>query len=440
MARHHPSRSAQTRGHVLVAVGLAAMLALPVGTPALELEANAADGSVAKSSRGMKVTLKGPQTAAPGGVVKLKGSVKRSGKPLGNARVKIQVLPAATPTPSNVASEQASRQSPTRWTRLGRSKPTTKANGKFRTRVKIPEAARSLRLRAVVVKPSRSRVISSRKIRIRVVSEVPGVPPTTPSPPRKPAAQAPDPVPTTSPPEELVPDPVPTTSPPEERVPDPVPTTSPPEELVPDPESPGTPAEPTEPEGKRTVLLIPGYGGVAVQLEAPSRWLAQRDVESEVIYIGDGLGDLREYAEIVETRAEEIIASGAPAPDLIGYSAGGLTARTAFSNQPQSFRKIVTLASPHQGTWAAVFAGLLGDCPIGCQQMQPGSDLLESFPEPQRPADWLSVWSQDDEAILPAITVAESTTAIGVWTFLVAQSPVTLPEMRVAASTTTVGG
>ncbi len=365
------------------------MLALPVGTRALDSQAHAADGSVAKISRGLKVTLKAPRTAAPGDVVRLKGSVKRGRKPLANARVKIQVSPAARPTPSKVGGEQANGKSSVRWARLGRSKPATHANGKFRTRVKIPEAAGSLRLRAVLVKPSRSRVISSRKIRIRVVSEVPGVPPTAPLPQRKPAAQAPDPVPTKPPPEE--------------RVPDPVPTKSPPDEVAPDPESPDTPAELPESEtGERTVLLVPGYGGVAVQLEALSRWLAQRDVKSEVIYIGDGLGDLREYAEMVERRAAEIIASGAPAPDLIGYSAGGITARAAFTNQPQSFRKIVTLASPHQGTWAAVFAGLLGDCPIGCQQMQPGSDLLESFPEPQRPADWLSVWSQDDEAILPA--------------------------------------
>ncbi len=185
---------------------------------------------------------------------------------------------------------------------------------------------------------------------------------------------------------------------------EPEPTATAPDEVESEPEPTATAPDEVEPEpeGDRTVLLVPGYGGVAVQLEALSRWLAQRDVESEVIYIGDGLGDLREYAEIVETRAAEIIASGAPAPDLIGYSAGGLTARTAFTNQPQSFRKIVTLASPHQGTWAAVLAGLFGDCPIGCQQMQPGSDLLESFPEPQRPADWLSVWSQDDEAIVPS--------------------------------------
>lgn len=34
--------------------------------------------------------------------------------------------------------------------------------------------------------------------------------------------------------------------------------------------------------------------------------------------------------------------------------------------------------------------------------MQPGSDLLDSLPDPQRPSDWLSVWSQNDEAIVPA--------------------------------------
>ena len=348
---------------------------LALGAIALGPEANAAEGSVTKSPRGPKVMLKAPRAAAPGDVVRLKGSVKKGRKPLSNARVKIHVSTAATPMQPSVGSEEIGGRTSNRWITFGRSKTATKANGKFRTRVKLPEAVSGVRLRAVLVKPSPSKVISSRTIRIRISPEAPGAAPAAPLPRERPNTQAPDRVPPAS-------------------VPD---------GIEPEPGSPEAPTEPTEPESKeRTVLLVPGYGGVAVQLEALSRWLAQRDVESEVIYIGDGLGDLREYAEIVEARAAEIIASGAPAPDLIGYSAGGLTARTAFTNQPQSFRKIVTLASPHQGTWTAVFAGIAGNCPIGCQQMQPGSDLLGSFPEPQRPTDWLSVWSQDDEAILPA--------------------------------------
>ena len=44
---------------------------------------------------------------------------------------------------------------------------------------------------------------------------------------------------------------------------------------------------------------------------------------------------------------------------------------------------------------------LVNACPTACKQLQPDSELIESFPEPERPQDWLSIWSEDDETIRP---------------------------------------
>lgn len=156
---------------------------------------------------------------------------------------------------------------------------------------------------------------------------------------------------------------------------------------------------PETPQG--TVLLIPGYGGGTGQLSRLAGWLDEQGMQAEIIDIDDGEGDLREYAQLVETRAAELIAAGQPPPDLIGYSAGGVTARAAYSDQPELFRRVITLASPHQGTGVAVLGELVNACPTACKQLQPDSELLASFPEPQRPQDWLSIWSEDDETIRP---------------------------------------
>lgn len=154
-----------------------------------------------------------------------------------------------------------------------------------------------------------------------------------------------------------------------------------------------------QPQG--TVLLIPGYGGGTEQLDALSRQLQLKGVQSEVIAIGDGEGDLRDYAGIVEARARQLVAAGQTPPDLVGYSAGGITARVATADDPELFRKVVTLGTPHNGTTTADAGALIGQCPKACQQLRTDSDLIESLPPVTYPGDWLSVWSDTDAVIRP---------------------------------------
>lgn len=150
-----------------------------------------------------------------------------------------------------------------------------------------------------------------------------------------------------------------------------------------------------------TALLIPGYGGGTRQLDELSRELRVTGIRSEVVAIGDGEGDLRDYAGIVEARARQLVEAGQPAPDLVGYSAGGITARVADSDDPALFRRIVTLGTPHNGTTTADAGALIGQCPKTCEQLRTGSDLIEGLPPVAYPGDWLSVWSDTDEVIRP---------------------------------------
>lgn len=150
------------------------------------------------------------------------------------------------------------------------------------------------------------------------------------------------------------------------------------------------------------ILLVPGYGGGTAEVAALASSLRQQGLTPQVIDIGDGTGDLADYASLVQQVARDATAAGEPAPDIIGFSAGGVVARVAATGDPQRFRRIVTLASPHAGTSTAELGALFAECPTACQQLRPDSELLSALPEPPYPLDWLSVWSDTDPVIRPA--------------------------------------
>lgn len=152
------------------------------------------------------------------------------------------------------------------------------------------------------------------------------------------------------------------------------------------------------------VLLVPGYGGGTSEIDRLADALNAEGLRTRTLDVGDGTGDLQEYAEQLRQEARAAVAAGEPAPDVIGFSAGGVVARIAATADPDGFRRVVTLASPHAGTAAAELGALFAECPTACQQLRPDSPLLQSLPEPRYPTDWLSVWSDSDPVIRPPVS------------------------------------
>lgn len=177
------------------------------------------------------------------------------------------------------------------------------------------------------------------------------------------------------------------------------------------------------PDVAGTVVLIPGYGGGADGLTGLAGYLQSQGRAVIVADIGDGQGDITGYGSQVASLAAGAIAQGAPSVDLVGYSMGGLVARSAAAQAPQAVRRVVTIASPHDGTAVAGLGAFLGDattCPLACQQMAPGSDFLDALPVADGADRWLSAWSSADEvvrpadsSVLPGATDVEVTAACG---------------------------
>ena len=156
------------------------------------------------------------------------------------------------------------------------------------------------------------------------------------------------------------------------------------------------------------VLLVPGYGGSTGSLDVlASRIRATGRVATVVTLAGDGTGDLRTQADVLEGYVDNALNAGSGPVTIVGYSAGGVVAwlwDTRYDGAARAAR-VITLGSPLHGANLAGLgnAFLPGVCPLACQQLVPGSSLLAALaasPASDRPP-WVSLWTADDQVVQP---------------------------------------
>jgi triacylglycerol lipase len=156
------------------------------------------------------------------------------------------------------------------------------------------------------------------------------------------------------------------------------------------------------------VLLVPGYGGSTTALEALAGKIAAAGGHATVVKLaGDGTGDLQLQANVLNGYVNQALAAGSGPVTVIGYSAGGVVAwlwDVDYDGVTKA-RRIITLGSPlHGANLAAVGAAdLPGACPAACEELVPGSsmlDRLQGTAAGTRPP-WLSLWTTDDRVVQP---------------------------------------
>jgi triacylglycerol esterase/lipase EstA (alpha/beta hydrolase family) len=156
------------------------------------------------------------------------------------------------------------------------------------------------------------------------------------------------------------------------------------------------------------VLMVPGYGGSPDDLQPVARAVEATGRDVIVLDpVGDGTGDLDEQADALGAVASRAIDEGAPSVDVVGYSAGGVVARTWVADHggDEVARRVVTIGSPHHGTDLAQFAlDAAGTCPEACRQLAPGSDFLRALNAGDETPDgpeFVSLWSESDQVVTP---------------------------------------
>lgn len=151
---------------------------------------------------------------------------------------------------------------------------------------------------------------------------------------------------------------------------------------------------------KPVVFLLHGYLQGDAAFSDMMRYLSDRgiNVESEPYPFWM---DLRDVEEILYKKIRSI---GRTTENiyLIGHSLGGLVARAVvskFKEIRKYVKKVITMGSPHRGTYAAI-AGIL--TPSG-RQMLPWSSYLKelnSIPLPKE-VKFYSIYSRNDLLVLP---------------------------------------
>jgi pimeloyl-ACP methyl ester carboxylesterase len=159
------------------------------------------------------------------------------------------------------------------------------------------------------------------------------------------------------------------------------------------------------------VLLVPGYGGSTIALDALAGRIAAAGGSgfhpTVVRLAGDGTGDLQVQANVLNGYVNQALARGSGPVTVIGYSAGGVVAwlwDVEYDGVAKA-RQIITLGSPlHGADLAAVGAADAPDaCPQACEELVPGSSMLHRLQgtgSATRPP-WLSLWTTDDQVVQP---------------------------------------
>jgi triacylglycerol lipase len=156
------------------------------------------------------------------------------------------------------------------------------------------------------------------------------------------------------------------------------------------------------------VILVPGYGGSTSALDVLASRIRATGRSATVLQLpGTGTGSLVADAALLNATVDGELRHGAPSVDVVGYSAGGVVALlwARRDDGAASARRIITLGSPFHGTQLATAAEAMvpGACPAACQQLVPGSQLLDSLDVADSAGlpRWMSVWTSDDHVVTP---------------------------------------
>ena len=150
-------------------------------------------------------------------------------------------------------------------------------------------------------------------------------------------------------------------------------------------------------------ILVPGFGDNTGKVRGLETFLHRKEVQTCVISPQPSSGSMGidGLAEQLAITIEQTIAPETKL-NFVGFSMGGLICRAYIQRLGGLARteRLITIATPHQGTWAAYVYNW-----PACVQMRPGSRFLQELNHdlsPLRQLHFTSIWTPLDLTILPS--------------------------------------
>jgi triacylglycerol lipase len=111
----------------------------------------------------------------------------------------------------------------------------------------------------------------------------------------------------------------------------------------------------TDARGRRGVVLVHGFFCNRGLWNPWMRRLRAQGIPFVAVTLEPAFGSIDNYAAPIEAAVARVVAATGVAPVLVGHSMGGLAIRAwmAQGGTDARYHRIVTIATPHRGTWLA---------------------------------------------------------------------------------------
>ena len=161
---------------------------------------------------------------------------------------------------------------------------------------------------------------------------------------------------------------------------------------------------PPDAKGRRGLLLVHGF---VCNRGLWSRWLERlhtRGVPFIAVNLEPVFGSIDDYVSIIESAVQRLEHSTGLAPAIAAHSMGGLAVRRWWADTGNDVRvhRVITMGTPHQGTWLARFA--LTPNGREMQQRSPWLKALSQREPSDRPAHVTCFYSHCDNIVFPPST------------------------------------
>jgi triacylglycerol lipase len=136
-----------------------------------------------------------------------------------------------------------------------------------------------------------------------------------------------------------------------------------------------------------------------------NRWMPQlvaRDIPFVAVNLEPVFGPIGGYAPIIEAAVQRVTVATGHAPVVVAHSMGGLAVRAWLAQGGGDAHHVITIGSPHRGTWTARFSRS-----HNAREMRGGSDLLafiEAHETPAVRARFTNFYSHCDNIVFPPST------------------------------------